>query len=190
MTAIRRVITGHDADGRSVFKKIEPVEPVRGRATALWGVWGWDGGSDLLPVDQPEDYSFESVFPPRGGVRINMVEHPPHEDREADPYDSSPTPGDRRIMELVQAGGRLHERTGRLHSTNSVDIAFIISGEIELLQDGGESVTLRQGDCIVVNGTNHKWINHGPEPCLMGEVMLGADRRGSGDAEPSASGQD
>lgn len=177
MTAVRRVITGHDADGRSVFKNVEAVPPVRGRATCIWGVWGWDSGHGSLPVDQPGDYSFESLFPPPAGVRINMIEHPPHEDPDADPYESSPTPGDRRIMELVQAGGRLHERRGRLHSTNSVDIAFVISGQIEFLQDDGDSVTLRPGDCIVVNGTNHQWINHGPEPCLMGSVMLGADRR-------------
>jgi mannose-6-phosphate isomerase-like protein (cupin superfamily) len=177
MTTVRRIITGHDADGRSVFTKVEDVEPVRGRATCLWGIWGWDHGHDLLPVEESDEYWFESLFPPRGGVRITMVEHPPHEDREADPYEADPTPGDRRVMELVRAGGRLHERTGRLHSTNSVDIAFIVSGEIEYLQDGGQSVMLGPGDCIVINGTNHKWINHGPEPCMMGEVMLGADRR-------------
>jgi mannose-6-phosphate isomerase-like protein (cupin superfamily) len=177
MVSVRRVITGHDADGLSVFKNISKVEPVRGTATCLWGVWGWDSGNDLLPADQPDEYVFESLFPPVGGVRIHMIEHPPHNDPDADPYDSEPTAEDTKIMELVQAGGRLHERVGRLHSTNSVDIAFIISGEIDFLQDGGQSVTLRPGDCIVLNGTNHKWLNRSDKPCLMGSVMLGANRR-------------
>jgi mannose-6-phosphate isomerase-like protein (cupin superfamily) len=183
MPTVRRVITAHDEQGLSIFKNVSEVEPIRGRATNIWGIWGWDEGSDQVPVDQPEEYVYESMFPPVGGVRVQMIAHPPHKSADADPYVEDPTPADTRIMELVQAGGRLHERVGRLHSTNSVDITFILSGEIEFLQDGGQSVTLTPGDCIIINGTNHKWLNHGDVPCVMGSVMLGADRRRAASGE-------
>jgi hypothetical protein len=40
--------------------------------------------------------------------------------------------------------------------------------------DDGQKVHLRQGDCIVQNGTRHRWRNPLPEPCLF--VSLGGKR--------------
>ena len=35
---------------------------------------------------------------------------------------------------------------------------------------------LRQGDCIVQNGTRHRWRNPLPEPCLMAFISIGGKR--------------
>jgi mannose-6-phosphate isomerase-like protein (cupin superfamily) len=178
MKPVRRIITGHAPDGGSVFHDVSEVEPLIGTTTRLWGVWGWDEGIDTVPVaEQPDSYEFASLFPPVGGVRVTVIEHPPHRDPNLDPYSNDPSDADRRIMELVHEGGHLYEREGRLHSTNSIDIAFVISGEIEFHQDDDAFVTLRQGDCMIINGTRHHWINRSDEPCRIGEVMLGANRR-------------
>jgi hypothetical protein len=42
--------------------------------------------------------------------------------------------------------------------------------------DDGLKVTLKQGDCVVQNGTRHRWRNRLPERCLMAFVLIGAQR--------------
>jgi hypothetical protein len=42
--------------------------------------------------------------------------------------------------------------------------------------DDGKTVHLRQGDCVVQNGTRHRWRNALSEPCLMAFVLLGGHR--------------
>ena len=49
-------------------------------------------------------------------------------------------------------------------------------GEITLELDDGQKVSLRQGDCVVQNGTRHRWRNPLPEPCLMAFISIGGKR--------------
>jgi hypothetical protein len=42
--------------------------------------------------------------------------------------------------------------------------------------DDGAKVSLRQGDCVVQNGTRHRWRNPLPEPCLMAFISVGGKR--------------
>jgi mannose-6-phosphate isomerase-like protein (cupin superfamily) len=43
--------------------------------------------------------------------------------------------------------------------------------------DDGERVHLRQGDCVIQNGTRHRWRNPLDEPCLMAFVSIGGKPR-------------
>jgi hypothetical protein len=52
----------------------------------------------------------------------------------------------------------------------------IQTGEIVLELDDGKNVHLRQGDCVVQNGTRHRWANPLSEPCLMAFVLIGGQR--------------
>jgi len=49
-------------------------------------------------------------------------------------------------------------------------------GEIWLELDA-EGVHLREGDCVVQNGTRHAWRNKGDRPCTMAVVLVGAGAR-------------
>ncbi|MBJ9698537.1 cupin domain-containing protein [Burkholderia cenocepacia] len=51
-----------------------------------------------------------------------------------------------------------------MHRTLSADYCFVLSGELELVLDSGQTVTLRKGDAVVQRGTNHAWRNSGNEP--------------------------
>jgi quercetin dioxygenase-like cupin family protein len=65
--------------------------------------------------------------------------------------------------------------TQRVHRTDSIDYAVIISGEIEMELEPGEPTThLRAGDVIVQRGTIHNWINRGAEPCTIAFVLIDA----------------
>lgn len=46
-----------------------------------------------------------------------------------------------------------------MHRTFSIDYGVIISGQVELTLDGGETVVLEAGDIVVQRGTNHLWRN-------------------------------
>ena len=51
-----------------------------------------------------------------------------------------------------------------MHTTDTVDIDVVISGEVDLELDDGSEVHLRPGDCVIQNGTRHAWRNRTSEP--------------------------
>jgi mannose-6-phosphate isomerase-like protein (cupin superfamily) len=63
-----------------------------------------------------------------------------------------------------------------MHTTDTIDFEYVISGEVWLELDNGEEVHLRPGDTVVQNGTRHAWRNKGSEPCRMAVCMIGARR--------------
>ena len=66
--------------------------------------------------------------------------------------------------------------TPGMHTTDTIDYGIVVRGEMTLELDDGKMVHLRQGDCIVQNGTRHRWRNPLPEPCLMAFVSVGGKR--------------
>jgi quercetin dioxygenase-like cupin family protein len=64
--------------------------------------------------------------------------------------------------------------TGRMHRTDSIDYAVLLSGSIVLELDSGAEVTLAAGDVLVQRGTAHNWINRGTEPCTIAFVLIDA----------------
>jgi quercetin dioxygenase-like cupin family protein len=64
-----------------------------------------------------------------------------------------------------------------MHTTDTIDFEYVISGELWLELDDGEEVHLRAGDTVVQNGTRHAWHNRGAEPCRCVVISIGAHRR-------------
>jgi quercetin dioxygenase-like cupin family protein len=62
----------------------------------------------------------------------------------------------------------------RMHRTDSLDFAIVISGAIDMELDDNEMVHLAAGDVVVQRGTIHNWINRGTETCVIAFVLLGA----------------
>jgi mannose-6-phosphate isomerase-like protein (cupin superfamily) len=63
-----------------------------------------------------------------------------------------------------------------MHTTDTVDFEYVLSGSIDLELDNGETVHLTPGDTVVQNGTRHAWRNRGSEPCQLVVVLVGAHR--------------
>ena len=75
----------------------------------------------------------------------------------------------------VDLPGNAVFKTGKVSDT--IDYGVVVRGEMTLELDDGKIVHLRQGDCIVQNGTRHRWRNAlEGEPCLMAFVSIGAKR--------------
>jgi mannose-6-phosphate isomerase-like protein (cupin superfamily) len=59
----------------------------------------------------------------------------------------------------------------RMHRTETIDYAVVISGEIDMTLDTG-SVHLAAGDVLVQQATLHDWVNRGAEPCRIAFVLV------------------
>jgi quercetin dioxygenase-like cupin family protein len=53
-----------------------------------------------------------------------------------------------------------------MHTTDTVDLGYVIDGEVTLVLDHGD-VVLRRGDVLVQQGTRHAWRNEGAVPCRL-----------------------
>jgi quercetin dioxygenase-like cupin family protein len=62
----------------------------------------------------------------------------------------------------------------RVHRTDSIDYAVVMSGEIDMELEQGEFVHLQAGDVVVQRGTLHNWVNSGTEPCTIAFVLIDA----------------
>jgi quercetin dioxygenase-like cupin family protein len=61
----------------------------------------------------------------------------------------------------------------RVHRTDSIDYAVVISGEIDMELDNSV-VHLKAGDVLVQRGTIHNWVNRGSAPCVIAFVLIDA----------------
>ncbi len=59
------------------------------------------------------------------------------------------------------------------HRSDTLDILFVIAGQIELLLDEGATI-VRSGDTVIQCGTNHGWRVIGNEPCTFAGVLIDA----------------
>ena len=120
----------------------------------------------------------EGFFPAPGATFFLMVQFPPRPPEGTKP---DPHAYENYLEEISQKfpGMEKHfERdTPGMHTTDSVDYGIVVRGEMILELDDGKTVHLRQGDCVVQNGTRHRWRNPLSEPALMAFVLIGAKTR-------------
>jgi mannose-6-phosphate isomerase-like protein (cupin superfamily) len=173
---VRRVVTGHDASGRSVFASDEEVEPLTPELFAGWefhALWGGDR-TPAFPDDGSEP-AWTSYFPALEGFRFSLSTIPPEGSEAPDDLDLAAAeaeaerllPGMLAVLEPDDPG---------MHTTDTIDFEVILSGELILELDDGVERRLRAGDTVVQNGTRHRWRNPGSEPCVMAVFMVGARR--------------
>ena len=144
---MKRVVTGYDQDGKSVFVMTgePPCEIAREEGTRLTFCWETKG-LPVLPIEQKDPtLAMTTPFPGPDGTTFVMVQ----------------IPGNSR---------------GDMHLSDTVDYVAILSGEIWLMLDSGEEVLLTPGDCVVQTGTMHAWDNRGAEACVFSAVVIGAKR--------------
>jgi mannose-6-phosphate isomerase-like protein (cupin superfamily) len=178
---VRRVVTGHDARGRSVFltdglaPNIKEMASMPGLAlTDLWETRGAparnEGSADN--ADRPV-----RLEPPRNGTILRIVEFPPdsHWRNRADA---------RAAFDSIGAGHAPDKRSAdpMMHKTATVDYIIVLQGEIYAVMDEAETL-LKAGDILVQRGTNHSWSVRGAEPCIIAAVLVSAAPLG---AKPAA----
>jgi quercetin dioxygenase-like cupin family protein len=141
---VQRVVTGHDANGRAVFKS-EDVTPTRmipsGDASFLL-VWT----TETVPADNNDETDGRDR---EAGLTLNQGS-------------------------VIRVVDMLPGKESPMHRTNSIDYGIVMQGEIELELEDGRKKTVREGGIIVQRGTNHLWRNTSDNVCRIAFILIEA----------------
>ncbi|MBA3742800.1 cupin domain-containing protein [Sporichthya sp.] len=177
MTTYKRVVTGVDAKGTSIFYADEAMPKVQIDAfgdAEFYQVWGTEG-TLRSPVTDPAVPN-QNFFPGPGGSRFGILTLPP-----AAPVDpDAPAPDETTMNALFADGedklpgllGIFEPDNPGMHQTVTVDYAIVISGELWLELDDGAEVHLPTGSCVVQNGARHAWHNKSSAPATLAYVLM------------------
>jgi hypothetical protein len=168
MEMTRVVVTGFGADGTSTVVRDEQLQPRPG--SNLFEVWGYDDGPVALPGGVGEGRDFGTHFPPANGLRVYSSRMRPG----AAPAGAAAPPAD--LTDSMRRGNLGPDRSAGFHVSDTVDVGLIISGEMGLELEDGVITTLRPGDVVIQNGTNHAWHPSPAVGCEIVWVLVGATR--------------
>jgi quercetin dioxygenase-like cupin family protein len=173
---VRRVVTGHNSDGRSRVVDDRAVEAITSElmpGCAAYRLWGRDERPAFPDDGSPQ--RAEAYYPPRDGSRFMINKIAPG-DLVPPPDLDEPAARTELERQMPGAMAAMEPDSPGMHTTDSLDYVLVVSGEVTLELDDNERTVLRAGDVVVQNGTRHAWRNHGTEPCTIVGVAIGADR--------------
>jgi mannose-6-phosphate isomerase-like protein (cupin superfamily) len=170
---VRRVLTGHDSEGRSTFiadglaPNVKEMASMPGLAlTDLWETSGAPADNDGHADAAARAVRLE---PPKNGSILRIVEFPPDSQ-----WRNQTTDGGEAFKSI--GAGHVQDRKSAdpmMHRTSTVDYIIVLKGEIYAVMDTGETL-LKAGDILVQRGTNHSWSVRGSEPCIVAAVLVNA----------------
>ncbi len=141
---IQRVVTGHDANGRAVFKSEDVRVPERiptGDADFLL-LWT----TPTVPADNNDET----------------------DGRDRDVGTTLMGGSAFRIVDMLPGG------QSPFHRTNSIDYGIVLEGEIELELEDGRKKTIGKHGVIIQRGTNHLWRNTTDKVCRIAFILVEA----------------
>jgi hypothetical protein len=170
--AMRRIVTGDDADGRSVIIIDGPPASQAGDPDVggLFEIWEDLAQGPLDPHDHADLGNPRPVLGPRpGNVQVRwFVVSPQPEGVPKEALDAATraafatVDGDRHIID--------QSRHPAMHETHSLDIICLLDGDASLILEGAET-RIRPGQVVIQRGTNHAWVAHG-RPALFLAVLI------------------
>ncbi|HEX8573975.1 MAG TPA: cupin domain-containing protein [Allosphingosinicella sp.] len=171
---IRRIVTGHDAEGRSIVQE----DGAPARSITLGGESGttfheiWNTRATPAPIDRSSGEPAEpgiALLPPAGGTRIRILDIPPDDGAVA----ALPREAVRALFEAIGAGHTLPDDPPHplMHRTETIDYGIVLEGELVLVLDQGET-TVRAGDIIVQRGTSHAWANRSGSNARIAFILI------------------
>jgi quercetin dioxygenase-like cupin family protein len=155
---LKVILTSHTAQGASCIGQVSHLWAEDEAASRLRAAQVWR--AEELPVHfckdklkivlihgDPEGHVATPLKgPDHAGACLNLVHFPPAQDGK--PF----------IVDF--------------HRHDSCDITLLLQGELKLTLDDGSSATVRPGDVIIQDGTNHRF-EAGQEGALLGIVKFG-----------------
>jgi hypothetical protein len=179
---VRRVVTGHDTEGRAIIQEDGPVT----RVQRIGGPHGplfyeiWNTRGTPAPIDRSSGEPAEEgiqLAPPKNGTRIRILDIPPD-----DASFSSLTPEQiqAHFAEVAAADAPAQAgASGRhafMHRTETIDYGIVLQGELTLIMDVGETV-VRAGDIVIQRGTSHGWANRSDRHCRIAFILIDGEYR-------------
>jgi quercetin dioxygenase-like cupin family protein len=142
---IRRIVTGHDADGKAIITSDQVMDNVITMKSGNKGALIWVTDETPSGVDGDEDPSTRTlgIGPPKNGNVFRILELPPGKD----PF---------------------------MHRTDTIDYCIVLEGECVMLLDDNAEVAMKQGDVMVQRGTWHGWANRSDKNCRLAFILIGS----------------
>ncbi|MBC2664905.1 cupin domain-containing protein [Novosphingobium flavum] len=141
---VQRVVTGHDENGRAVFRSedFSPTKLIPTGDASFLQLWT----TQTVPADNNDetdgrDRNVGTTL--MGGSAFRIVDMLPGQ--------QSP-----------------------MHRTNSIDYGIVLKGEIELELEDGRKKTVGENGVIIQRGTNHLWRNATDQPCRIAFILIEA----------------
>ena len=173
---VRRVVTGHDANGKAVVleDRLAPNVRTNPNRPGHVSVEIWKTQASPVPIAREEADPTEGpkiqVPGPNGTVfRISEIAPETEESNNIDPE---------KAREVFDSWGNkggstfaANKRHPWMHRTQTVDYAVVLEGEVVMLLDDTE-VHLKQGDVVIQRGTNHAWSNRSQKVVRMLYVLI------------------
>jgi mannose-6-phosphate isomerase-like protein (cupin superfamily) len=152
----RRIVTGN-VNNKAVVVSDNILESVKEFGAIRPGVahtYVWPAGGSMKPN--------------KGGTSFLIAQFDPEDPAVLKTLDG------RRAFAAVGAEDNWvkTDRHPFMHKTHTVDYGVVLQGEVRLLLDEDEIVTLHQGDLLVQQGTVHAWSNRGTEPCVIAFILV------------------
>lgn len=164
MKAVRRVVTGRNDKGQSVFiSDTEVPDRFGGGGMEDFSAQGSLALAELWATAVPTDNVGN-----QDGVRPG-------------PFDLDPDPNSLmvRIAEfppepagVAKPGAGLESHPG-FHITRTTDIIIVLEGEVYSMMETGEKL-LKTGDVLIQRGTNHAWSNRSGKVTKIAAIMINA----------------
>ena len=171
---MRRVVTGHNEEGKSIVTIDGPPPCSIGEDVGgLFELWNTDG-SIINTKDTSDKADTKIVLsPPKNGTKFRY-------------FQINPTPKEvpEEVLQNIAAEafdkiGAAHHRVDTskhpaMHKTDTIDYIILLKGDVTLILDE-EEVDIKPHDVVVQRGTNHAWVNNGSEPALLIAVLVDND---------------
>lgn len=191
---IRRIVTGHDDDGKAIIIADGPTPGVKTTPNRPGVIFHnmWTTTTAPARYDLPKEATSVDLPlpPPTNGTVFRLIEFPPESQIEQVDDETA-----KKAFEEYGAKGALQHGENNtekstnkhafMHRTETVDYAICLSGEMTMLLDDSE-VIMKPGDVMVQRGTNHAWANRGKEYCTMAFILIdGKGKRKNNDTNLS-----
>ncbi|MGH6769897.1 MAG: hypothetical protein ACRECO_12855 [Xanthobacteraceae bacterium] len=173
--ALRRVVAGNDAQGRSVVlhDSATPNYFPRPTGTCFYELWTLDqipagvaGTADAGAAGRPFAHS-----PPASGAHWRITHSPAKRIAVASKAEQAKLDAENATGGTQRMQGAKHEG---MHRTPSVDYAICLEGERHLVLEDSD-VLIGTGDVVIQLGNWHSWENRSGVPVLMSYVMIGGE---------------
>jgi len=152
LPSVRRVITGHTPDGKSTVIRDEIQPPQYWRP----------GGAPVF------DLAYTETVPAKMDSEIT----------EGEFVDEIALHNKELVSKNGSAFRVFDHAPGQVvpfHRTLSMDYGIVAKGQVVLVLDNDERVTLNEGDVVVQRGTIHSWRNETDEWARIYFVVLGGE---------------
>lgn len=156
MQKLRRIVTGENAEGQSRIVADEWISPFSRAGIDLFPLWGVAELPVKMPLTGLENAENAQGL---GVVRTAVGVLPPN-----------------KLVGSDDDGSIVFDSEG-FHQTDSVDIAFVVSGTVTLSVPGEPDTDVHAGESIVQNGALHAWRNLTDKDVVILWVWIKGDRK-------------